>query len=474
MDESEGSAKSPTLWTNASVVAFAGGDDPQRRAVSLARSIMIAAADEGVVGPPFDPLVLARLMGLRIEPRADVSDARVVVDEGGGQQSSGPEVSPLAHLVSASAALRLEYNPTRPRGRMRYSVAHELGHALFPDVAEAPRHRTGSGAVPQEDDSWQLEMLCNIVAAEILMPADAVAGLADIDHDIDYLMDQRRRFDVSTEALLRRIATSTRKPLCMVALLRQPDRPGSPLKVEYVTRSHSFAGDLERGTRFPEHPELAFLGAVGQTARCNIDIAGTEYHLEAVGSPAYAGRSMPRVLGLLAPVDSGRALPDNLHYESGDISTAYAGDSPILIAHVTNDSARTWGGKGVASALARRYPSARGAYHGWATQRGALEAGEVHIAPTAENPLVHIASIVAQRGFGPGSPPRLMYRALARGLQAVGEEAKRLDAAVHLPRIGTGQAGGRWDLVETEIDEALVSRGISVGVFTLPARRGEQ
>ena len=88
---------------------------------------------------------------------------------------------------------------------MRYNVAHEIAPGLFPDVADVGRHRTGTGAVPQYamDDAWQLELLCNVIAAELLMPEPAVKGLVDVDLDIDFVMEHRRRFDVSTEVTSR-------------------------------------------------------------------------------------------------------------------------------------------------------------------------------------------------------------------------------------------------------------------------------
>jgi hypothetical protein len=46
-------------------------------------------------------------------PREDLYDARLVPAEGG--------------------RVRLEFNPTRPRGRVRFTIAHELAHTFFPD-----------------------------------------------------------------------------------------------------------------------------------------------------------------------------------------------------------------------------------------------------------------------------------------------------------------------------------------------------
>ena len=141
-------------WTNASVLRL-GTDDPVAEITARARSIALAGMDKGWNGPPFDPIALAELLGIDVVANASIRDAQTVPVPRG--------------------KVRIEFNPNRPRGRTRYSVAHELAHTLFPDVAEKVRHRGlhhGSGR-----DDWQLEALCNIGAAELLMPSLIVCVL---------------------------------------------------------------------------------------------------------------------------------------------------------------------------------------------------------------------------------------------------------------------------------------------------------
>jgi hypothetical protein len=78
--------------------------------------------------------------------------------------------------------------------------------------------------------------------------------------------------------------------------------------------------------------------------------------------------------------------------------------------------------------------------------------------------------MVAQHGFGAAAVTRLRYDALRDSLDAVANIARRLGAAVHVPRLGAGEAGGRWDLIESELAGTLADRGIEVVVHTLPAR----
>jgi hypothetical protein len=40
-----------------------------------------------------------------------------------------------------------------------------------------------------------------------------------------------------------------------------------------------------------------------------------------------------------------------------------------------------------------------------------------------------------------------------------------------MPRIGAGEAGGSWPLIEALIDEVLCAAGLSVTVYDLPNRR---
>src|SRR5262245_10132270 len=120
-------------WTNPSVRAIAGGGDPLQVVTERARALMFAALDAGLPGPPFDPFALAGLLGIGIRARADVADARIRRSDVGEQ---APSEVPLASFVPSPAPLTIEFNPSRPRGRLRYSVAHEIAHALFPDVGD--------------------------------------------------------------------------------------------------------------------------------------------------------------------------------------------------------------------------------------------------------------------------------------------------------------------------------------------------
>ena len=140
-------------WTNESVKHFAGTADPIDAVTTCARDLVLRAIDQGWTGPPFDPFVLADLLHLETVPRADISDART--------------------LPVSRSQLRIEFNPNRPHARVRYSVAHEIAHTLFPDCAHQIRNR--SMHQEKRGDEWQLEALCNIAAAEFLVPLGSLS-----------------------------------------------------------------------------------------------------------------------------------------------------------------------------------------------------------------------------------------------------------------------------------------------------------
>ena len=52
-----------------------------------------------------------------------------------------------------------------------------------------------------------------------------------------------------------------------------------------------------------------------------------------------------------------------------------------------------------------------------------------------------------------------------RCLEAVSQEAAARNASVHMPRIGCGLAGGKWEKIEPIIEAELVTKGVDVYVY---------
>lgn len=430
-----------TFWTNPSVLALAGDRDPVEVVSERARDLVFRAVEQGWQGPPYDPFQLAELMQLRLVPREDLYDARIVAGD------KGPQI---------------EFNPTRPRGRVRFSIAHELAHTFFPDYEQMIHYR--SRPEPSPADEWQLELLCNVAAAELLMPVGSFTDLGDEPLRIEPLMALRKKFDVSTEALLLRVVKLTGRPSGVFAAARVDGNDlESPFRIDYVVGSRSWTPPIGRGLLVGADSALGECTAVGYTAKGDAGWAGVdELRVECAGIPPYPGQKLPRIAGLVLP-DTEAAPERGLTEVLGDAREP-RGEGPHLIVHLVNDKTANWGGA-FARALKERWPRAQEAFKEWASREN-LALGNVHVVDIEPN--VAVATIIAQKGYGPSLTPRIRYAALRQALAEIATIADERRAAVDMPRLGAGQAGGDWTIIRELVDEALVRRGVKVTVYTLP------
>lgn len=428
-------------WRNASVRALAV-DDPVAWVTAQARALVYRAIEAGWTGPPFDPIELATLLRIPVYPSQDVLDAR---------------------LVPHQAGVRIEFNPNRPPGRTRYSIAHEIGHALFPDHAEAARHRLSASR--GEGHEAELELLCNLAAAELLMPIGSFPEASSADLTIDAVLDLRARYDLSTEAVLLRVGRLARDPVGVFAAAPQGRLSSDRYRIDYVIGPPGSFGS-RRGDLVPERSAVNDCTAVGFTAK------GTEQwprnggpiHVECVGIPPYPGNVLPRVAGLMLEPHPSHTDQQAIEFLVGD-ATSPRGEGPRIIVQVVNDATPRWGA-GFAREVRKKWPSVEAAFKGWVAEEGGLRLGQVHFVDLATN--LAIASMVAQHGYGPSAKPRIRYQALEACFGAVRDMAASRGAAVHAPRVGAGQAGGSWPVIEELINDILIRQGIKVVVYDLP------
>ena len=431
-------------WTNPSVLALAQGADPIGVIQARIRQTVVEATEQGWKGPPYDPFHLAELLKVGVRPNDDILDARTVPD---------------------SQGLRIEFNPNRLHGRIRFSLAHEIVHTLFPDCAETIRNRVRSDE--KGADEWQLELLCNIGAAEILMPS----GYTDLeieDIDIDNLLVLRSEFEVSTEALLIRIAKLTSRPCAVFTAARLGKKGDVPdFRIDYSVPSRSWRFRISPGFRVESSSVLAECTAVGFTAK-RTERWGRElpiFDVECVGIPPFPGDTFPRIAGVLKSRQKTQLEGLQIVHLFGDAREP-RGTGKRIIAHVVNDTTPSWGG-GFALEVRKRWFFIQEEFQGWVKHdMKNLVLGNVHCAQIDEE--LSIVHMVAQQGYGQSTKPRIRYAALCDALDQLQEIALEQGASVHMPRIGSGQAGGNWELIRELIDERLVRREIPVFIYSLP------
>ena len=155
-----------------------------------------------------------------------------------------------------------------------------------------------------------------------------------------------------------------------------------------------------------------------------------------------------------------------INYVTGD-ATAPPKGKPAIIVHVCNDLGG-WG-RGFVLAISRRWPEPERCYRAWHAGEDAapFELGQVQFVQV--EPTVWVANMIGQHGLRcQGRTPPMRYDAIRDGLKAVAARAREWNAGVHMPRIGCGLAGGKWEEIGPIVQQELADEDIPVIVYDLP------
>lgn len=156
------------------------------------------------------------------------------------------------------------------------------------------------------------------------------------------------------------------------------------------------------------------------------------------------------------PISERRSI---IHYRIGDATAPQAVGNKI-ICHICNDGGG-WGA-GFVLALSRKWKRPEAAYRQWKD----MALGEMKMVQV--EPDTWVANLIGQHGIHKqGGVPPIRYEAVEEGLTKVAVEAVKLQASMHMPRIGCGLAGGTWDQIEPIIQRTLCARGVEVFVYDL-------
>jgi Zn-dependent peptidase ImmA (M78 family)/O-acetyl-ADP-ribose deacetylase (regulator of RNase III) len=435
-------------WTHPSVKELGKLGDPSALVEAKARSLVLTAIQKGWTGPPYDPFELAGILGVTLRPSEDVMDACLI-----SLGEKGAEI---------------QFNPNRPASRIKYSIAHELAHTLFPDFREHRRNRLHKEEMSGDD--WQLEMLCNIGAAELLMPVGSFRNLLDKDTSIDSLLDVRRRFDVSMESILLRVSRISHASCAVFcASPRIHSEKGYRYALDYSRPSRAFSLSIPQGLQLPSSSIVAECTAIGYTAKGDerwLKSAPT-LHVECTAIPSYPGDSLPRVVGIVSSPSQRPKASWGINYLVGN-ALKPRGQGVRVIAHVVNDKALNWGA-GFGRSIQQTFPDVHASFRDWVmSNRSELQLGNTRLTKVSDS--LHVAQLIAQKGYGPERRTRVRYGALLKCLDNLSASALKLSASVHMPRIGCGEGGGDWQIISELVEEALCKRGISVTIYDLPER----
>jgi O-acetyl-ADP-ribose deacetylase (regulator of RNase III) len=153
---------------------------------------------------------------------------------------------------------------------------------------------------------------------------------------------------------------------------------------------------------------------------------------------------------------------NEIKYIKGD-ATSPASEENKIIVHVCNDVGG-WD-RGFVLALSAKWEEPEANYRVWFKSKENFALGEVQFVKVEED--IWVGNMIGQRDTKTdktGLPP-IRNEAVGSALQKVALFAIDKNASVHMPRIGCGLAGGKWEFIEPIIMKHLIEKGIEVFVY---------
>jgi len=152
-----------------------------------------------------------------------------------------------------------------------------------------------------------------------------------------------------------------------------------------------------------------------------------------------------------------------IQYLNGDATSPQVKGNKV-IAHICNDLGG-WG-KGFVLAVSRHWQEPELDYRKWHRERADNDFGLGAVRFIQVEPYIWVANMIGQRGMKTGSKgPPIRYEAVRECLEKLADFASEKTASVHMPRIGCGLAGGRWELILPIIESTLANRDVPVYVY---------
>lgn len=152
----------------------------------------------------------------------------------------------------------------------------------------------------------------------------------------------------------------------------------------------------------------------------------------------------------------------DIEYIKGDATSPQGSENKIIV-HVCNDIGG-WG-KGFVMAISKRWKKPETQYREWFKSKKEFELGKVQLVQVEED--LWVANLIGQHKINKdenGEAP-IRYNAIEEGLKTVSEFAKTNNASIHMPRIGCGLAGGKWEMIEPIILKTLSNKNVEVVVY---------
>jgi hypothetical protein len=228
--------------------------DPKRIMRRLAQEKVAYAKAKGWQGPPFEPRILTSVFGIRCKEVAHEIGSE-------GRLIRYPDGRPW-----------IEYRSGRLPERQHFTLLHEFAHTFFPDFCDY----LPLNDAPSENETVaerEFENLCDIAAAEMLMPAeDFRSDLCKVSClGCEALLELARRYEASIDATTHRAVQLTDALGCAAVFVT--DQKGvhggyGPLWVKYCCCSPLFKGFISPGTTPPKNSVVFGCYRNGSSVSC--------------------------------------------------------------------------------------------------------------------------------------------------------------------------------------------------------------
>lgn len=151
-----------------------------------------------------------------------------------------------------------------------------------------------------------------------------------------------------------------------------------------------------------------------------------------------------------------------IQYVKGDATQPIVEGNKI-ICHICNDIGG-WG-RGFVLAISKKWKTPEIEYREWHKKGDNFLLGEIQLVAVESD--IWVVNMIAQHKINSNSQgiPPIRYDALEKCLIKLSKQALQLNASVHMPRIGCGLAGGKWEEIGPLIINYLIKKEIKVFVY---------
>jgi O-acetyl-ADP-ribose deacetylase (regulator of RNase III) len=151
-------------------------------------------------------------------------------------------------------------------------------------------------------------------------------------------------------------------------------------------------------------------------------------------------------------------------YKKGDV-TKPENKNKFILMHCCNDKGVY--NAGVAKAIRRKWNGAYRSYYIYvAKNRSGDILGTVDFWKNPEKEM-YVANCIGQRSYGRISRKYVNYKALRKCFQQIRKFNENKNYDIICPKLGSGLAGGDWNIISKIVEEEICEYGMNVCVYEL-------